>query len=222
VLVVNLPGEDKPGATVRPTSTIEDPFATLLTLPNQITIARLLLSVVFFALLVADNYNVFGTAKALWLNISIGVFVLAAVTDFLDGYLARKWDMLSTFGRLADPIVDKVFICGSFVLLTQTSSLVAAWIPVLILAREFLVSALRGYLESLGIAFGAGSGGKLKMVVQSVTIPVVLFYEANVKQVVLWRSLAIVLLIATIVLTITSSVTYVFRARELLKGSAQE
>jgi CDP-diacylglycerol--glycerol-3-phosphate 3-phosphatidyltransferase len=194
----------------------------LLTLPNQLTLSRLVLSLVFFAFLIVDDYyfaaGVRDGVRTLMLNISIVVFILAAITDFFDGYLARKQKLVSTFGRLADPIVDKVFICGSFVLLVESCALVKAWIPVVILSREFLISGLRSFLESRGIAFGADIGGKLKMGVQSVTIPVVIFYEANVAGSQVWRWLTIVLLGATIVLTVASSVNYVRRAYRLLRG----
>lgn len=190
----------------------------ILNIPNQITIGRLFLSMVFFTVLVLDNYNTFvGPDRAFWLNVSICLFVLAAGTDFLDGYLARKWNMLSTFGRVADPIVDKVFICGSFVLLVQTSDLIASWIPVVIISREFLISGLRGFLEGRGIAFGAGMPGKLKMMLQSITIPSVLLFEANWAESSIMRNVVIILIVATIALTIGSSVQYVLRARRLLR-----
>jgi CDP-diacylglycerol--glycerol-3-phosphate 3-phosphatidyltransferase len=208
------PSEAQQGPTA-PTSS-QDVLATVFNIPNQFTIARLILSMVFFALLVLDNYAVLGAYRTLWLNVSIVIFGLAAVTDFLDGYLARKWNMLSSFGRIADPIVDKVFICGSFVLLVKTCSLIAPWIPVVLLTREFLISGLRSFLESSGVAFGAGAGGKLKMIFQSVTVPTVLFYEANFKDSEFWRWAVICLLAVTIVLTISSSLQYILRARSLL------
>jgi CDP-diacylglycerol--glycerol-3-phosphate 3-phosphatidyltransferase len=193
---------------------------TILNIPNQITIGRLFLSMVFFAVLVVDNYKALGASRTLWLNVSIGLFVLAAATDFLDGYLARKWNMVSTFGRVADPIVDKVFICGSFVLLVKTCSLIAPWIPVVIISREFLISGLRGFLEGRGIAFGAGMPGKLKMMLQSITIPAVLLHEANWPESSNTKNVVIVLIVATIALTIGSSVQYVLRARRLLKDES--
>ena len=192
----------------------------LRNLPNQITISRLILSLVFFVVIVLTNIGYWGNGRQLALNFSMGLFILTAVTDFLDGYLARKWQLISTFGRIADPIVDKVFICGSFVLLVETSELVPAWFPVVIISREFLISGIRGFLESLGIAFGAGLSGKLKMGLQSVTIPFVLFYEANCQDSAAWKWTVIALLAATAVLTLSSSVDYIWRAHRLLKSQA--
>jgi CDP-diacylglycerol--glycerol-3-phosphate 3-phosphatidyltransferase len=199
-------------------------MAKVFNLPNQITIARLLLSVVFFVFLGLFDQN-FGryvgqplpTEGAVLLDVAIAVFVLAAASDFLDGYLARKWKMVSTFGRIADPFVDKVFICGSFVFLIPISPLVQPWFAVVILMREFLVSGLRSFLESRGVAFGAGMGGKLKMVCQSVTIPLVLLYRANLPGSEAMRALVIGFLTGTLLFTVTSTVDYVKRATVLLR-----
>lgn len=200
-------------------------MGTVFNLPNQITIARLFLSVVFFVLLGLFDQN-FGlkvrvgeplpAGGVLLLDLSIGVFILAAASDFLDGYLARRWKMISTFGRIADPFVDKVFICGSFVLLIPISPLVQPWFVVVIMMREFLVSGLRSFLESRGVEFGAGLGGKLKMVLQSVAIPFVIFHRAHFSHAPTMKYLVIALLGGTLLFTVTSTVGYVRRAVAIL------
>jgi CDP-diacylglycerol---glycerol-3-phosphate 3-phosphatidyltransferase len=194
-------------------------MGTVFNLPNQITIARLILSVVFFILLgLFDQSFYMLVDKPLpaqgiaFLDVALAVFILAAVTDFLDGYLARKWKMISTFGRIADPFVDKVFICGSFVFLIPISPLVQPWFVVVIMMREFLVSGLRSFLESRGVAFGAGFGGKLKMGFQSITVPAVLIYRAHFFAWPSARWAVIVLLVGTLIFTVSSSVEYVRRA----------
>jgi CDP-diacylglycerol--glycerol-3-phosphate 3-phosphatidyltransferase len=194
-------------------------------LPNQLTIARLLLSIVFFVLLGLETSHRF----ELWdvrpiLNASILVFALAVVTDFLDGYLARKWELTSTFGRIADPFADKIVVCGGFVMLTGVSpGLVGQWFAVVILFREFLVSGLRSFLESRGVAFGAARSGKLKMVVQSIAIPAVIFYEANLSKAqgsfqVTFYWCTVGLLGLTLILTVGSCYGYVLRAVRLIRG----
>ncbi len=200
---------------------------SVFNLPNQITIARLILSVVTFVLLGLFDQNYYkyvgqplppsASGGRVLLDAAIAVFVLAAVTDFLDGYLARKWGMMSTFGRIADPFVDKVFICGSFIFLIPITPLVPAWLVVVIIMREFLVSGLRSFIEARGVAFGAGWGGKLKMLVQSITVPFILLQRANFFESSFMRGLAIGLLALTLVLTVTSTVGYVTRAVALLK-----
>jgi len=209
-------------------------------IPNQLTIARLVLSVVFFVLLALETHGtfLFGGIKPI-LNVAVAVFVLAVVTDFLDGYLARKWELTSTFGRIADPFADKIVVCGGFVMLTGVArELVEPWFAVVIMFREFLVSGLRSFLESRGVAFGAAWSGKVKMLVQSITIPLVILYEANFAtasaeggpgrvdtamantgfaDAVYWTTVTFLAL--TLITTIYSSIGYVRRAIELIRES---
>ena len=210
--------------------------SSVFNIPNQITIARLVLSLVFFVLL-----GLLGHAQPDWLQTNRQVFLnwsnvllmLAIATDFFDGYLARRWNLESTFGRIADPFVDKITICGSFIMLTTISDLVEPWYPLVIVFREFLVSGLRSYLESAGVAFGAAWAGKVKMVIQSMTIPVLIFYEANFiadahgeKMLEpLWPSMAepvkwltIALLAATLISTFYSCIVYLRKAVTALRS----
>lgn len=196
----------------------QDQLQTLFTIPNQITLARLGLALIFFGILVADNYGWLVESRQLALNVAFVLFILAAASDFLDGYLARKWNIVSTFGRIADPIVDKVFICGSFVLLAGTSPLVDPWFAVLLLTREFVVSGLRGFMESTGIEFGADTGGKLKMIFQSITAPTVLCTEANLSDVDFFVWVSVFLLVVTAVLTVSSCIQYILKAMRLLRA----
>jgi len=205
--------------------------SSIFNLPNQLTIARLVLSLVWFVVLALVGHRAFSPdSRALVLNLSAVFFVLAVCTDFLDGYFARKLHLESTFGRIADPFVDKIIICGGFIMLSGITPLVEPWYPVLIVFREFLVSGLRSYLESGGVAFGASRSGKLKMIVQSVTIPAVLLHEANfsglppeadggLREALVTPSLVttLSLLALTLVLTFTSCVGYVRRAVALLR-----
>ena len=201
-----------------------------LNVANQLTIARLLLSIVFFVILALLGHGVFGTAyRTLVLNIAIAVFVLAVITDFLDGYIARRWHLVSTFGRIADPFVDKIVIVGGFIMLIDVSPLIEPWFAVIILIREFLVSGLRSFLESRGISFGATFTGKAKMLLQSIAVPAVLIHEANfserastvlkeirpLPEISLYITLA--LLTATLISTIGSCVGYVRRAVQRLR-----
>lgn len=159
-------------------------------LPNQLTLLRLVLAAVFFVLLNCYRYR---ADSPVWLlPVAIVVFILAAITDTLDGYLARKWHVESKFGRIMDPFCDKVLIIGAFVYLAgprfvipgavevgnidffSMVSGVYPWMVAVILARELLVTAIRGELEGEGVKFGANVWGKLKMILQSIVIPIVL------------------------------------------------
>jgi CDP-diacylglycerol--glycerol-3-phosphate 3-phosphatidyltransferase len=117
------------------------------------------------------------------LLVATALFVLAAITDALDGYLARKWNAISIFGRVMDPFADKILVLGvaimlatpNFAVSTEAGPRMAAgftgWMAVVILARELLVTSIRGVFESRGVDFSASASGKAKMIVQSVAIP---------------------------------------------------
>ena len=137
-------------ATVTPTR------PPVFNLPNMLTSARLVLGLFLFALIEYEQ----------WIA-CIVIFTLAAITDWLDGYLARKQGLTSTLGRNLDPLVDKVVICGAFIFLLQTpTSGVAPWMVTVVVARELIITSLRSFLENTGATFGADWLGKIKMVLQ--------------------------------------------------------
>lgn len=104
-------------------------------------------------------------------GLAAGLFILASITDGLDGYLARKRNQVTTLGMLLDPLADKLMVAGAFIALVQFNpSIVPAWIAVLVIAREFLVSGLRSIASSEGFTIEASDLGKFKMVVQIVAI----------------------------------------------------
>ena len=161
-------------------------------IPNAITMLRILIAGAFFAVL--GGYR-FPEQGILWGNVAIVFFVIAAMTDFVDGYLARKWNVVSMFGRLMDPFCDKVLILGTFIyfagprfsveawvqnyqLLTMATG-IYPWMVVVIIARELLVTSIRGVLESMGHKGGAKWAGKIKMIFQSFALPLILLLVVN-------------------------------------------
>lgn len=144
-------------ATVTPTKK-EPP---VLNLPNLLTTGRFFLAIVLFVLI---EYRQ-------WIA-CIAVFALAAFTDWLDGYLARKLNLGSTLGRNLDPLVDKVLVCGAYIFLlparddTGQSAGLAAWMVTVVVGRELIITGLRSFLENQGASFGADLLGKIKMVLQ--------------------------------------------------------
>jgi len=197
-----------------------------INLPNQITLARLLLAIVFFALLAQ-----FSAARpnALLLDLCIALFILAAATDWLDGYLARKHNQITAMGRVLDPFVDKVLVCGAFVFLAGAgfrapdgaqASGVQPWMVVLILGRELLVTGLRGFSESRGISFGAKGIGKAKMVLQSIAAPVLMFCVAHVDHWSGWSAVSAfvkpALVWVTLLVTALSMLPYLMQSKQIL------
>jgi CDP-diacylglycerol--glycerol-3-phosphate 3-phosphatidyltransferase len=185
-------------------------------LPNQITVARLLLAVVLFVLL---EVVCRGSSGAVW-YLAFVVYLVTVLSDGLDGYLARSRGQVTAFGRIADPLADKIVICGVLVLamdIPETAQLVPAWIVLLVLAREFLVSGMRGYLEGRGAVFGARWEGKTKLVVQAFYCGTVIFYPGDRFE---WvRVVGEVALWATALITAYSAVGYVRRARNVILGA---
>ncbi len=187
-----------------------------LNLPNKITIARLVIAVLLFISFSLQIHREIGD-RTLVLNLATIVFIICVATDWLDGWLARRWGMTTTFGRIADPFVDKVVVCGSFIYLVKLApDVVWPWVAVVIVAREFLVTSLRSHLESQGVPFGARWGGKVKMMLQSIAIPVILLYEANFSGqdplvgwglVFYWSSITLV--ISTLLATLVSMWDYI-------------
>ena len=136
------------------------PAASLFNLPNKLTSSRLGLAFVLFLLIWLQQW--------VW---SLLVFVVAAITDWLDGYFARKRGLVSSLGRVYDPLVDKILVSGAFIfLMSEPSAGVNAWMVTIVVAREFIVTGLRGFLEEKGVSFGADWLGKLKMVLQCAAI----------------------------------------------------
>ncbi|MBV9123766.1 MAG: CDP-diacylglycerol--glycerol-3-phosphate 3-phosphatidyltransferase [Planctomycetes bacterium] len=124
--------------------------------PNQLTAARLVLGIVLFLLIDWQDW--------FW---CILVFAATAVTDWLDGYLARKQGLVSALGRVFDPLVDKVLICGAYIFLLPVSGAgLAPWMVTVVVGRELIITGLRSFLENKGTTFGADWLGKLKMGLQ--------------------------------------------------------
>ncbi|MBK9385198.1 MAG: CDP-diacylglycerol--glycerol-3-phosphate 3-phosphatidyltransferase [Planctomycetes bacterium] len=200
------------------------------TLPNTITVLRLVLAVALFVLLACEPRAV----DPAWLEegehglrsaafAALLLFLVAALSDALDGWLARRYGWTSAFGRVADPFVDKILVCGALVFLCSnplTAPFVPPWFVVVLIGREFLVTGLRGFVESKGVAFPADRLGKLKMVLQCVLISLVLWRfasEARPHEAGGWSSAAIaVSLWLTLLLTVGSGMQYVYRARQVL------
>jgi CDP-diacylglycerol--glycerol-3-phosphate 3-phosphatidyltransferase len=147
-----------------------------MNLPNILTLSRLVLAFVMMVLLTATKVQFAHTMALL-------VFVVAGITDYLDGHLARRRNLVTAFGKLMDPLTDKVMVCAAFVSFVEIQfkvqklgvvPLVPAWIAVLIISREFLVTGLRLLAASKGHIIPAGTWGKHKTVWQIVAINIIL------------------------------------------------
>ena len=137
------------------------PAATPWTIPNLLSLARLALAIAMFVVI---ERGAFAAAT--------GLFLVAASTDWVDGWWARRFDQVSRVGRILDPLVDKVIICGAWVLLAGRgdTSAIAPWMAVVVVVRELMVTAVRAEMERIGRDFSAQWSGKLKMVLQCAAV----------------------------------------------------
>ncbi|MFQ5430648.1 MAG: CDP-diacylglycerol--glycerol-3-phosphate 3-phosphatidyltransferase, partial [Phycisphaerae bacterium] len=165
------------------------------------------------------------------LDAAFVLFVVAAGTDWLDGYLARRQNQVTAFGRILDPFVDKVLVIGAFVLLLGRGFRDAdgrgltdlhAWMVLVIIARELLVSGLRGFSESRGRAYAANWWGKLKMVIQCITVGWIIAsvgWLRGVAWVMTGRPIAVWVMV---LFTVASVVAYLAASREDLAEQSRD
>ncbi len=205
-------------------------------IPNALTLARLVLAAAFFVVL---NFFRFGDGNphaATLLLVAAALFIFAAITDALDGHLARKWHVESVFGRIIDPFADKILVLGAVIYLAsprfQDPAAVEAghwatmvsgvypWMVVVVLARELLVTSIRGVAERMGVDFSAKKLGKWKMILQSVVVPVVLIIVAldPTRDGRAWLGwVRDGLVYATVLVTVLSGLPYVAGAMKVMR-----
>lgn len=169
--------------------------------PNILTIARVLLIPVFIVFLMNDHYYISGI-----------IFIGASLTDALDGFIARKYDLVSNFGKLMDPLADKLLVVSALICLTVLGD-IPYWMVIVILAREFTITGLRSVAASEGVVIAAGWSGKIKTIAQMVAISLLLlknwpfsYTGIPMDQIILWIA---------IVMTIYSGVEYIVQSRGL-------
>jgi CDP-diacylglycerol--glycerol-3-phosphate 3-phosphatidyltransferase len=140
---------------------VADASNTIINVPNIITTSRFVLSIVVFVLIPLGDYLA-----------AMVVFIIAASTDWIDGWWARKFNQVTKLGRIFDPFVDKIIICGTFIYLAAAwpASGIAPWMAVVVVGREMLVTAIRGFIEQQGGDFSAQLMGKLKMLLQCAAV----------------------------------------------------
>jgi len=186
-----------------------------LNLPNLITLSRLLLAFVLFALIsLGDRWQVEG-----WWIGAAGLFAFAAATDAVDGYVARRYGQVTTLGRILDPFVDKIIVCGAFVFLLErgAESGVTGWMVIAVIGREMFVTGLRSFLEQNGRDFSAVWSGKIKMALQCAAVTASLLSLSPIMQ---SDALAItrdVLLWSAVAITVYSGLSYAWRGFLMLR-----
>lgn len=183
-------------------ATPADP-APMLNLPNTLTIFRILLVPLLVVVLLTEIED-----KEWW---GLGLFLLASLTDFLDGFIARRYKKITRLGQLLDPAADKILTSAAFISLVELG-VAPAWIVMIIIAREFAVSSLRSFASSEGLVIPAGWSGKAKTVVQIIAIALLIIYGRLGEL----SKLAPLSLWAALVLSIYSGLEYFVRFGRLI------
>ncbi len=190
-----------------------------MNLPNKITLTRIILTFAFMIFLFSKG--VFCKVAAL------GIFIIAALTDYLDGFLAKRYNTISDFGKIMDPVADKILVLAAFLAFVEMK-LIPAWMVVIIIMREFVITSIRVVALKYNKVLPAGAGGKQKTVSQMLSILVILIFivikESGVRTFGFWnpsfeywyRQLIFILMLITVTLTIVSGVSYLIGSRKYL------
>ena len=177
-----------------------------MNLPNKLTIFRVILIPFFVVFLLLDPSN------QIYRYIADAIFIIASLTDMLDGKIARKYNLVTNFGKFMDPLADKLLVSAAMICLIATGQL-AAWIVIVIISREFIISGFRLIASDNGIVIAASYWGKFKTVFQMLMIIVLI---ANI-QMPFFTVLGTILIYVALVLTIVSLIDYIVKNKDVLK-----
>lgn len=176
-----------------------------MNLPNKLTVGRII-AVPFFVALYMMGYNL----------IAFLIFIVASFTDLLDGKIARKYNLVTNFGKIMDPLADKILVYSAFCLMVE-NGLVPGWMLIIILAREFAIAGMRTVAASEGIVIAAGMSGKIKTVLQMIAVPLLLLVNVEgLSSVLSLVSMAAYgFLWASLIMTVYSGIEYILKNKSV-------
>lgn len=179
-----------------------------MNLPNKITFIRVLLVPIFILMFYIDIPN-----NQLYAGI---IFIIAALTDTLDGYLARKYNLVTNLGKFIDPLADKLLVSAALILLVEVG-IISAWVVITIIAREFAITGFRIIAASEGVTIAASSLGKFKTITQLIAIILLLFDNIFFKQFNI--PMDQIFLYISLIFTVLSGIDYIYKNRNTLNLS---
>lgn len=177
-----------------------------MNLPNKLTLFRVILIPFFVFFLLAPYFEGYGN------YIAVAIFIVASITDFLDGKIARKYNLVTNFGKFMDPLADKLLVCSALICLIQLE-LIPAWVVIIIIAREFIISGFRLIASDNGVVIAASYWGKFKTAFQMLTVIVLILNIPNKVFIILGT----VLIYVSLALTVISLIDYIAKNKEVLK-----
>lgn len=177
-----------------------------MNLPNKLTILRVILIVPFVICMLVPRLGAAGTYAA------VAIFIIASLTDFLDGKIARKYNLVTNFGKFMDPLADKLLVAAALICLNANGTL-ASWISIIIISREFIISGFRLVASDNGVVIAASYWGKFKTTFQIVMIVMlILNFDNDIYQI---CTMAITYI--ALCLTIISLIDYIIKNKDVLK-----
>ena len=177
-----------------------------MNLPNKLTIFRVILIPFFVFFMLAPYFP--DNRK----YIAVAIFIIASLTDMLDGKIARKYNLVTNFGKFMDPLADKLLVCSAMICLVATGQL-ASWIVIIIISREFIISGFRLIAADNGIVIAASYWGKFKTVFQMLMIIVLILDIQNAG----FQVLGVILTYVALILTVVSLIDYIVKNKQVLK-----
>ena len=177
-----------------------------MNLPNKLTLFRVILIPFFVFFLLAPYFEGYGN------YIAVAIFIVASITDFLDGNIARKYHLVTNFGKFMDPLADKLLVSSALICLVDLNK-IPAWIVIVIIAREFIISGFRLVAADNGVVIAASYWGKFKTAFQMVTVIVLIL---NIPGEV-FAAIGTVLIYISLVLTVISLIDYIAKNKDVLK-----
>ncbi len=177
-----------------------------MNLPNKLTLFRVILIPFFVFFLLAPYFEGYGN------YIAVAIFIVASITDFLDGKIARKYNLVTNFGKFMDPLADKLLVCSALICLIQLE-LIPAWVVIIIIAREFIISGFRLIASDNGVVIAASYWGKFKTAFQMLTVIVLILNIPNKVFIILGT----VLIYVSLALTVISLIDYIAKNKDVLK-----
>ncbi len=183
-----------------------------MNLPNKLTIFRMFLIVPFVLLMLGGHAGWFGENTMVTDMISLAIFIVASLTDLLDGKIARKYNLVTNFGKFMDPLADKLLVCAAMIALIEMGR-IPSWVVIIIISREFIISGFRLIASDNHVVIAASYWGKFKTTFQMIMVCLMI---ANIPQLALVTNIVMWVALA---LTVISLIDYLVKNKDVMKDT---
>ena len=182
-----------------------------MNLPNKLTVLRAIMIVPFVIIMLTECFG----ALSNW--VALAIFVIASITDLLDGKIARKYNLVTNFGKFMDPLADKLLVCSALICLMEIGK-IPAWAVIIIMGREFIISGFRLVASDNGVVIAASMWGKSKTVSQMVmTIMMLGYLPIVIGGFDVYNFLTQIAMYVAVILTVVSLIDYIIKNKDVMK-----